>query len=373
MFPVDDATLDYLELTGRDDDHIELTKEYLEAQGLFGEHDPEVHRGSRVLDLSSVEPSLAGHKKPHARIPDGRPRRALPLTLLAEEGVIDSGAAEGTADSSPRTNPARREDPRHARGRHRGRDRPRFGPRQRDHVLYEHLEPVGDGRRGPTRTQRARAGPRRARLRQDQSRTREPGRHGVPEAGRPARRPRGGLGYNVVGYGCTTCIRTLAPLADPIEAAIDEHDLWTTSVLSATATSKPASIRRSARTTSPVRRLSSPTVWRARWTSTSRTNRSARTTTAKTSSRGRLAGPTGGQGDDPRERLRRVVQRQVRERLRGRRALGRPSTRPRAKSTTGTTSRRTSASHRSSRTSRSRNPASRHRGMRAVCSRSATP
>jgi len=41
-----------------------------------------------------------------------------------------------------------------------------------------------------------------------------------------------GLGYNVVGYGCTTCIGNAGPLADPIEAAIDEHDLWTTSVLS---------------------------------------------------------------------------------------------------------------------------------------------
>jgi len=94
-----------------------------------------------------------------------------------------------------------------------------------------------------------------------------------------------GLGYNVVGYGCTTCIRNAGPLADPIEAAIDDtRPLDDQRPLGQPATSKPASIRRSARTTSPVRRLSSPTVWRARWTSTSRTNRSARTTTAKTSS-----------------------------------------------------------------------------------------
>jgi len=104
MFPVDDATLDYLELTGRDDDHIELTKEYLEAQGLFGEHDPEFTEEVE-FDLGTVEPSLAGHKKPHARIPMGDLDEHFP-TLLAEEGVIDSGAAEGTADSSPRTSPA---------------------------------------------------------------------------------------------------------------------------------------------------------------------------------------------------------------------------------------------------------------------------
>jgi len=40
------------------------------------------------------------------------------------------------------------------------------------------------------------------------------------------------LGYDVVGYGCTTCIGNAGPLAESIEAAIDEHDLWTTSVLS---------------------------------------------------------------------------------------------------------------------------------------------
>jgi len=40
------------------------------------------------------------------------------------------------------------------------------------------------------------------------------------------------LGYNVVGYGCTTCIGNAGPLPEPIERAIDAEDLWTTSVLS---------------------------------------------------------------------------------------------------------------------------------------------
>lgn len=40
------------------------------------------------------------------------------------------------------------------------------------------------------------------------------------------------LGYHVVGYGCTTRIGNAGPLAEPIEAAIDEHNRWTTSVLS---------------------------------------------------------------------------------------------------------------------------------------------
>jgi len=40
MFGVDEATLDYLELTGRDEEHIELVREYFDAQGLFGEQNP---------------------------------------------------------------------------------------------------------------------------------------------------------------------------------------------------------------------------------------------------------------------------------------------------------------------------------------------
>jgi aconitate hydratase len=40
------------------------------------------------------------------------------------------------------------------------------------------------------------------------------------------------LGYSVVGYGCTTCIGNAGPLPEPVEAAIEDHDLWTTSVLS---------------------------------------------------------------------------------------------------------------------------------------------
>ncbi|MFW6458673.1 MAG: aconitase family protein, partial [Halodesulfurarchaeum sp.] len=70
MFPVDEATLDYLELTGRDPDHIDVVKEYLEAQGLFGEQNPE-YTEEVELDLSTIEPSLAGPSEPDQRIPMG--------------------------------------------------------------------------------------------------------------------------------------------------------------------------------------------------------------------------------------------------------------------------------------------------------------
>ena len=69
-FPVDEETLAYLRLTGRPDDQIDLVERYTKAQGLFheGEHDP-VYSEYLELDLSTVEPSIAGPKRPQDRVP----------------------------------------------------------------------------------------------------------------------------------------------------------------------------------------------------------------------------------------------------------------------------------------------------------------
>ncbi|WP_226041342.1 aconitate hydratase AcnA [Natrinema sp. DC36] len=230
MFPVDDATLDYLELTGRDDDHIELVKEYLEAQGLFGEHDPEFTEEVE-FDLSSVEPSLAGHKKPHARIPMGDLDEHFP-TLLAEEGVIDSGAAEGDGGLV-------------------ATDQPGLGEKipvtleDGTEVEIGHGSVLVSAITSCTNTSNpsvmvAAGLLARNALEQgldvpDYVKTSlAPGSRVVTEYLKQADLldDLEGLGYNVVGYGCTTCIGNAGPLAEPIEAAIDEHDLWTTSVLS---------------------------------------------------------------------------------------------------------------------------------------------
>ena len=70
FFPVDDTTLEYLRLSGRDEHRISLTREYLKAQGMFREEgmpDP-VFTDTLELDLSTVEPSLAGPKRPQDRV-----------------------------------------------------------------------------------------------------------------------------------------------------------------------------------------------------------------------------------------------------------------------------------------------------------------
>src|SRR6056297_2729772 len=89
VFPVDEATLDYLELTGREPEHVELVKEYLDAQGLFGEQHPEYTEVVEV-DLSAVEPSLAGPKRPQDRVAMGDMKTHFRKLIYGEfEEVVD--------------------------------------------------------------------------------------------------------------------------------------------------------------------------------------------------------------------------------------------------------------------------------------------
>ncbi|MEF8772646.1 aconitate hydratase AcnA [Halodesulfurarchaeum sp.] len=235
MFPVDDATLDYLELTGRDQDHIDLVEAYLKEQGLFGEQNPDYTETVEV-DLGGVEPSLAGPTEPQDRIPmgdmdtdfrelladevgaEGAPESAYEKWLagaavddevggLAESheiempdgrsteighgSVVVSAITSCTNTSNPSVMVAAGLLARNAVKA--GLDVPphvktSLAPGSR--VVTEYLEESG--------------------LLED-----------LKE-----------LGYHVVGYGCTTCIGNAGPLPDPVEAAIDEQDLWTSSVLS---------------------------------------------------------------------------------------------------------------------------------------------
>ena len=72
-FPIDGKTMEYLRLTGRDETKVQTIEKYLREQGLFVKHDgsqPDpVYSGDQMeLDLSSVQPSLAGPKRPHDRV-----------------------------------------------------------------------------------------------------------------------------------------------------------------------------------------------------------------------------------------------------------------------------------------------------------------
>jgi len=101
FFPADDRTIEYLKLTGRTAGAVSLAEAYLKAQGLFrtaGSPDPG-YTDILELDLGKVEPSLAGPKRPHDRVPlkDMKTAFARALTAPVKEGGFASSPAVGTS------------------------------------------------------------------------------------------------------------------------------------------------------------------------------------------------------------------------------------------------------------------------------------
>ncbi|WP_411965411.1 aconitate hydratase [Haloferax sp. YSMS24] len=252
MFPVDEATLDYLELTGRDPDHIEVVREYLESQGLFGEQHPE-YTETVDVDLSAVEPSLAGPKRPQDRVPMGDMKTHFRGLVHGEfeeqlddydeyelqqwlgegggdpELAGDGGAAAAQVDAD--LNPLTK----------------RVTVEMDDGTEAEigHGSVVVSAITSCTNTSNPSVMLAAGLLARNAV---EKGLD-VPEYVKTSLAPGSrvvteylkkaellpyleDLGYSVVGYGCTTCIGNAGPLPEAIENAIDEHNLWTTSVLS---------------------------------------------------------------------------------------------------------------------------------------------
>ena len=130
IFPIDDMTLEYLRLTGREPSQIALVEAYAKAQGLFRlDSTPDASYDQTLeLDLATVEPSLAGPRRPQDRVP-----------LDESEGVVCLGAS-GSAER-------RQEGGRFRRRRcscDRNAARTRVGRDCGHHELHEHVEPERD-------------------------------------------------------------------------------------------------------------------------------------------------------------------------------------------------------------------------------------
>jgi aconitase A len=169
FFPIDNRTLDYLRLSGRDDDRIALVEAYAKAQGMWRDADtPEpLFTDTLELDLGSVVPSLAGPKRPQDRV------------LLSD--VDDQFNAELADTYKKATTRACRS---------RARARPRQWRRgdRRHHQLHQHLQPERADRRRPGRPQGARARPRPQAVGQDQPGAGKPGGDRLSRPRRPVRR-----------------------------------------------------------------------------------------------------------------------------------------------------------------------------------------
>jgi aconitate hydratase len=82
FFPIDEMTIEYLKLTGRSPEHIDTVEKYAKEQTLWYSEEPE-YTDTLELDISTVEPCLAGHKRPQDRIPLSKIRESFEETLKA--------------------------------------------------------------------------------------------------------------------------------------------------------------------------------------------------------------------------------------------------------------------------------------------------
>jgi aconitate hydratase len=254
FFPVDEITLEYLRLTGRSAERIALIEAYCKENLLW--HDPTDHATySQVveLDLGDVEPSLAGPRRPQDRVPLARAKEAFLETLGTfgvdyPNGSHDKALADTFPASDPTTEqepggtplPDAREpavavaEPEHRRVTVAGADY------ELDHgsVVIAAITSCTNTSNPQVmvaagllaRNALARGLQRKPWVKSSLA----PGSKVVTryyeQAGLQA--PLDELGFNTVGYGCTTCIGNSGPLADEISAAINEGDLVVCSVLS---------------------------------------------------------------------------------------------------------------------------------------------
>jgi len=216
FFPVDEHTITYLRLSGRDSGLCQLVEEYSKMQGLWRDDAREV-RYTEVLelDLGSIEPSLAGPKRPQDRIalgsmqkqwradltgktfarPADAPAPAVELDgqkfALKDGAVVVAAITSCTNTSNPEV------------------------------MIAAGLVARKAAARGLTRKPWVKT-------------SLAPGSKVVTEYFRAAdlTKDLDAVGFNLVGYGCTTCIGNSGPLPEPISQAVQQGDLVVTSVLS---------------------------------------------------------------------------------------------------------------------------------------------
>ncbi|MDH2901066.1 MAG: aconitate hydratase AcnA [archaeon] len=215
LFPIDEETLRYLKITGRPDQHVELVKKYLEAQGMFGVPGAGAIDYSLIveIDLSKIEPSVSGPSLPHDRVglgdvashfiaasPDMKGRTLLKSSTLTlenkEETLKDGDVVIAAITSCTNTsNP---------------------------------LVMIAAGLLAKKAVERGLS------VRSTVKTSLAPGSMVVTEYLRAT----GllpyleALGFSVVGYGCTTCIGNSGPLPEPVGRAIRKDGLTVAAVLS---------------------------------------------------------------------------------------------------------------------------------------------
>ena len=214
IFPIDEVTLDYLRLTGRSEERIRLIEEYTKTQGMW--HDPSrqpVFSEYLELDLSTVVPSIAGPKRPQDRIELSRSKESFERTLPAYAAQAHKPTPVTMADGT-------------------------LTELDHGHVAIASITSCTNTS-NPSVMVAAGLLARNAVARGLRSKpwvktSTAPGSQVVTDyyakAGLwPALNE---LGFNVVGYGCATCIGNSGPLPEEVSAVVNDADLAVVSVLS---------------------------------------------------------------------------------------------------------------------------------------------
>ncbi|HEX5115647.1 MAG TPA: aconitate hydratase AcnA [Pseudonocardiaceae bacterium] len=242
IFPIDAETIEYLKFTGRTEEQVALVEAYAREQGLW--HDPDAeprYSETLELDLASVVPSIAGPKRPQDRIELSGAKQGFRAVLgnyVADNGVDESGSESFPASDSPTYSSA-------ANGAARRPSKPTRVTVDGNTFEIDHGAVAIAAITSCTNTSNpsvmigaallAKNAVERGLNRKPWVKTTlAPGSKVVMDY-----YERAGLlpyleklGFNLVGYGCTTCIGNSGPLPDEISAAVNDADLAVVSVLS---------------------------------------------------------------------------------------------------------------------------------------------
>ncbi|WP_285116446.1 aconitate hydratase AcnA [Leifsonia sp. fls2-241-R2A-40a] len=256
MFPIDAVTLDYLRLTGRSEEQVQLVEEYSKAQSLW--HDPSVepvYSEYLELDLSTVVPSIAGPKRPQDRIELTQAKDQFEKDLVDYADVSHDLVDLTISESFPASDPGELspEDDRsiHVHTHHSHSPKTASSPTPvtlkesgEDFVLDHGAVAIAaitscTNTSNPSVMLAAGLLARNAAQKGLKAKpwvktTLAPGSKVVTDYYEKAGLTKDleALGFYTVGYGCTTCIGNSGPLLDEISEAVNQNDLAVTAVLS---------------------------------------------------------------------------------------------------------------------------------------------
>ncbi len=235
IFPIDEETLRFLEFTGRDAERVKLVEAYAKAQGMWRDDTtPEpVFSDTLSLDISTVEPALAGPKRPQDKVLLSNAASAF-TDVLAKELGIDPIGAEGRLDAESPSAPDLEKGSLDKQVPVEGTD---YTLGHGDVVIAAITSCTNTS--NPSVMIAAGLLARNAlakglKVKPWVKTSLAPGSQVVTDylASANLQDDLDALGFGLVGYGCTTCIGNSGPLPDPIANAVESGDLLVCSVLS---------------------------------------------------------------------------------------------------------------------------------------------